>query len=154
MDFSPITDDLFIGTTPATRDYQRLRELGIRLVLNMRIERRPFPDLHDPPINVLWLPTFDSPLIPIPIPTLIRGAQVALAAIQNSGRVYVHCAYGRHRAVAMGAAILIAQGHEPQAAMQLIKSKRSFADPEIFYIRWRILKFAEEWAGQKDFGSL
>lgn len=145
MNFSPITDDLFIGTTPATQDYQRLRELGIRLVLNMRIERRPFPDLHDPPINVLWLPTFDSPLIPIPIPTLMRGAQAALAAIQQGGKVYVHCAFGRHRAVAMGSAILIAQGHEPQSAMQLIKSQRSFADPEIFYIRRRILKFASEW---------
>jgi protein-tyrosine phosphatase len=148
MNFSQITDDLFIGTTPAARDYDRLRDLGVQLVLNMRIERRPFPDPNDPPLNLLWLPTFDSPLIPIPMRVLMRGTQAALVTIQNGGKVYTHCAYGCHRAVAMGAAILIAQGHEPHAAMQLIKSRRSFADPEIFYIRWRILKFASEWQGK------
>jgi protein-tyrosine phosphatase len=148
MDFSHITDDLFIGMTPSARDYDRLRDLGVQLVLNMRIERRPFPDPHDPPLNLLWLPTFDSPLIPIPIRALMRGTQAALATIQNGGKVYAHCAYGCHRSVAMGAAILIAQGHDPHSAMQLIKSRRSFADPEIFYIRRRILKFASEWHGK------
>ena len=30
MDFSPITPDLFIGTTPSADDYPRLRDLGVR----------------------------------------------------------------------------------------------------------------------------
>lgn len=38
MNFSPITDDLFIGTTSSTEDYNYLRELGVRLVINMRVE--------------------------------------------------------------------------------------------------------------------
>ena len=38
MNFSPITGDLFIGTTPSTNDYNRLRDLGVRLVINMRKE--------------------------------------------------------------------------------------------------------------------
>lgn len=38
MDFSPITCDLFIGATPLVRD------LGVQLVINMRIEHRPRPD--------------------------------------------------------------------------------------------------------------
>ncbi len=148
MDFSRITEDLFIGTTPALRDYDRLRELGVELVINMRIEHRPRKDTHNPPLFFLWLPTFDSPLIPIPIKSFQRGARAALATIHNGGKVYVHCAGGVHRGVAMAACILIAQGQDPQEAMQLIKSRRFFADPHVFYIRRRILKFAREWNGK------
>jgi protein-tyrosine phosphatase len=147
MNFSPITPDLFIGTTPAVDDYPRLRDLGVVLVINMRFEHRPAPDPHPAPINLLWLPTIDSPLFPIPIPKLSRGATAALETICNGGKVYAHCAGGRHRGVAMGAAILVAQGHDPHDAMKLIEERRSIADPFAFYIRPRILKFAREWNG-------
>jgi protein-tyrosine phosphatase len=149
MDFSHITDDLLIGTTPAVGDYPHLRDLGVRLVINMRIEHRPRPDPQDPPLSLLWLPTFDSPFVPIPIRALLRGARAALDTIREGGKVYTHCAGGRHRGVAMGAAILIAQGHDPHMAMQLIKERRSFADPYAFYIRPRILRFARQWVNQK-----
>ena len=145
MDFSPITPDLFIGTTPSTDDYNRLRELGVRLVINMRVEFRPRKDPHPAPLRLLWLPTFDSPLIPIPLRALQRGAKAALEMIHAGGKVYAHCAGGVHRAVTMGACILIAQGHEAFAAMKLINEKRPLADPYIFYIRPRILKFASQW---------
>ena len=145
MDYSPITDDLYIGTTPLTNDYDHLRELGVRLVINMRWEFRPLPDTHNPPLSFLWFRTFDSPFIPIPIKALRRGAQAALETIRNGGKVYAHCAGGRHRGVAMGACVLVAQGYGPQDAMQLIAERRSFADPFAFYIRPRIFKFANEW---------
>jgi protein tyrosine phosphatase (PTP) superfamily phosphohydrolase (DUF442 family) len=145
MDFSRITDDLFIGTTPTVRDYDALRELGVRLVINMRFERRPRPDRHNPPLSFLWLRTFDTPLLPIPIRALIRGTQAALETIRSGGKVYSHCAGGRHRGVAMGAAILIGQGFPAEEAMRLIKSRRSVADPYIFYIRSRIQRFARQW---------
>lgn len=145
MDFSPITNELFIGRTPSTVDYNYLRELGVKLVINMRVEYRPRKDLHPNPIQFLWLPTFDSPLVPISIKTLHRGARAALETIQSGGKVFVHCAGGRHRGVAMGACILIAQGYDPHAAMELINEKRPAADPFAFYIRPRILKFAEKW---------
>ena len=145
MDFSPVTENLFIGTTPSANDYDHLLKLGVRLIINMRVEYRPRKDPFTPPLRLLWLPTFDSPLIPIPIKSLVRGALAALETIQNGGKVYAHCAGGRHRAVTMGAAILIAQGYDPHAAMTLIKQRRSIADPFAFYIRPRILKFAREW---------
>lgn len=145
MNFSSITNYLFIGTTPHKKDYDTLRDLGVRLVLNMRFERMPYFDPHPTPIERLWLPTFDSPLIPIPIKPLMRGAKAALETIQNGGKVFAHCAYGAHRGVTMGACILIAQGMSPLAAMELIKMKRPQADPDAFYIRPRILKFAKVW---------
>lgn len=145
MNFSKITEDLFIGTTPSAEDYHQLRGLGVKLVINMRVEYRPRKDMHYSPLKLLWLPTFDSPLIPMSIKYLHRGAQAALETIQNGGKVYAHCAGGVHRGVTMGACILIAQGHEAEAAMQLIKSQRAFADPYVFYIRPRIMKFANQW---------
>jgi protein-tyrosine phosphatase len=145
MNFSTITDDLFIGTTPMAFDYDRLRVLGVRLIINMRFRRAPMPDLHIPPINLLWLRTIDSVFFPIPIDKLIRGARAALETIRNGGKVYVHCMGGVHRSAAMGAAILIAQGYDVEAAMQLIKTQRIVADPHVFYIRSRILRFANQW---------
>jgi protein tyrosine phosphatase (PTP) superfamily phosphohydrolase (DUF442 family) len=145
MNFDPITPDLFIGVTPRVDDYPLLRGLGVRLVINMRWERRPAPDPHHEPLSFLWLRTIDSPLFPIPISKLIRGAQAALETIRSGGKVYAHCAGGRHRGVAMGAAVLVAQGYDPLAAMQLIAERRALADPFAFYIRPRILKFAQKW---------
>jgi len=145
FNFSNITDDLYIGTTPLATDYDGLRELGIRLIINMRLMHGPFPDKHHEPIKLLWLRTFDSPFFPIPISRLMTGAKAALETIQFGGKVYVHCAGGRHRGVAMGSCILIAQGYTAEEAMQLISKRRSFADPQIYYIRARIILFAQEW---------
>ena len=61
------------------------------------------------------------------------------------GKVYVHCAYGRHRGPAMGSCVLIAQGYEPEEAMKIVVERRAVADPHIPYIRSRILHFARQW---------
>jgi dual specificity MAP kinase phosphatase len=101
-------------------------------------------------MEVLWLRTFDSPFTPIPLAVLEKGTNRALEVIRAGGKIYSHCARGRHRSVAMGAAILIAQGFGAQDAMELIKQKRPIADPDIFYIRQRILAFARRWqAGEQ-----
>ncbi len=145
MNFSAITNDLFIGTYPSAVDYNHLRDLGVRLIINMRFRCGPVPDLHVPPIDLLWLRTIDSPFFPIPIDKLTCGARAALETIRNGGKVYSHCVGGVHRGVAMGAAILIAQGHDVDAAIHLIKSHRKAADPYVFYIYSRILRFANQW---------
>jgi protein tyrosine phosphatase (PTP) superfamily phosphohydrolase (DUF442 family) len=145
MNYSRITEDLYIGDTPTPADYDLLRKLGVRLVINMRLERRLKPDRHTPPIEFLWLPTLDNPALVIPIRTLFKGVEAALDTIRSGGKVYAHCQKGRHRGVAMGASILIALGYDPDQAMQLIKLQRPIADPDIFYIRSRILRFARAW---------
>ena len=147
FNFSNITDDLFIGTTPLASDYNGLRELGIRLIINMRFTRSPFPDTHHTPMQLLWLRTIDSPFLPLPVSKLMTGARAALETIRLGGKVYVHCAYGRHRGPAIGSCILIAQGFDPEDAMNLIAERRAVADPHAYHIRPRILKFAREWNG-------
>ena len=147
MNFSQITDDLFIGSMPSVNHYDQLRKLGVRLIINMRFTLGPKPDPHHEPINTLWLRCIDSPFFPISIHKLMHGTQAALETIHDGGKVYAHCAYGRHRGVAMGACILIAQGYAPGDALELIAARRSVADPFAYYIRPRILKFAQEWNG-------
>ncbi len=145
FNFSNITDDLYIGNMPFVTDYDGLRELGIRLIINMRFSLAPRLDPHEVPIRTLWLRCIDSPFFPISIRKLMQGAQAALETIHDGGKVYAHCAYGRHRGVAMGACILIAQGYEPEAAMKLIVQRRAVADPFAYYIRPRIMQFARQW---------
>ena len=145
MDFSQITNDLFIGTTPAAQDYNQLRELGVRLVINMRFARGPHPDSHPEALSFLWLRSIDSPILLISLQKLLQGTHIALETIRAGGKVYSHCAKGRHRSVAMGAAILIAQGYTPESAMQVIKKQRPISDPDIFYIRRRINQFSRLW---------
>lgn len=148
MDISEVSDSLFIGTTPADEDYHLLRELGVGLVINMRLERPPIRDTHHTPMPALWLPTVDSPLFPIPMRALRRGVRTALETIARGEKVFVHCAAGRHRSVAMAAAIMIAQGYSPGQAMAQIKARREAADPDAWYIRRRIERFARLWENQ------
>jgi protein tyrosine phosphatase (PTP) superfamily phosphohydrolase (DUF442 family) len=145
MNFSKITDNLYIGTTPKTKDYDLLRPLGIELVINMRFGFPPVRDLFSPPLKSLWLPVIDSPVFPIPIQALQKGVDTALKVIEEGGVVYTHCTKGRHRSVAMGGCILIAQGMPPDEALRLIKEKRPIADPYAWYIQRRIIKFTQEW---------
>jgi hypothetical protein len=99
MDYSEITKQLYIGTTPKRPDYEVLRGLGIRLVINMRFLRGGRPPAGNPPIQYLRFRTIDSPLFPIPMQALLQGAQAAIAALRGGGKVYVHCSRGRHRSI-------------------------------------------------------
>lgn len=147
MNFSRITENIYIGTQPSARDYETLRELGIELILNMRFRSGPHPDNHQKPIPTIWLRTFDNPLLPIPVSALVKGVEAALPIIQAGGKVYIHCAHGVHRSPAMGAALLVAMGYSTQAAIDLIRQQRPVADPTIWYIRRRIERFARQWRG-------
>ncbi|HET6846084.1 MAG TPA: dual specificity protein phosphatase [Anaerolineales bacterium] len=145
MNLSRITDNVLVGTTPGPADFERLHEMGIRLVINMRLLRGRGPDAASPGVQYLRLRTFDNPLLPIPTGALVRGVRAALEVIRDGGSVYTHCSRGRHRSVAMAAAILIALGRSPEEAMVLIKQRRPLADPNATHIRSRILKFETAW---------
>jgi len=149
MNYSKITDNLYIGTTPKSVDYDLLHDLGVKLVINMRIGLPPRHDPRTPPMRSLWLPAIDSPLFPIPIRLLQIGVKEALPVIENGGVVYTHCSKGRHRGPVMGTCILIAQGMSAEEAMQLIKERRPIADPHAWYIQRRIMQFAQTWNDRK-----
>jgi hypothetical protein len=101
----------------------------------MIVHQRPPKAVTDSGLRVLWLRTFDFPLIPIPLKTLTRGVDAALPVIQDGGRVLVFCEGGRHRSVAMARlkrlrhCILIGLGYSADGTMELVSNKREVADP-------------------------
>jgi hypothetical protein len=143
-EISQITDYLYISSWPEGEHFDEIVSSGIRLILSMHWWK-PSSDLDRPPLRLLWLPTVDFPLTPMPLNTLRTGVEAALPVIANGGGVLTHCRAGVHRGVAMGACVLIGMGHRADEAMQLIKEKRPAADPDIWYIRNRIHKFETYW---------
>jgi protein-tyrosine phosphatase len=141
---SQITDYLYISAFPRGEHVAEIVALGVRLVLSMHW-MRPTKMLGKPPVKLLWLPTFDFFLLPMPIKTLNKGVQAALPVIERGGAVLVHCKSGVHRSLAQAACVLIAMGYTADEAMQLIKEKRAVADPDARHIQSRIRKFANQW---------
>ena len=149
MDISKITNQLYIAAHPRAEDASAIQDLNVRLFLNM-IFIRPARVYDQPPFRMLTLRTFDSIFLPIPIGKLIKGVETALPVIDAGKGVLVYCREGRHRSVAMAAAVLIGLGYTADQAMQLIKSQRAKADPYAWHIQRRIRKFEEVWAAEKN----
>jgi hypothetical protein len=143
-DVSQITDYLYISAWPRGDHVAEIQAMNVRLILSMHWIK-PSSKLGLPPIQLLWLPTIDSPLAPMPLVALQRGVEAALPVIQEGYRVLVHCRAGVHRSVAMACCILIGMGHTADQAMQLVEEKRSVADPHAWYIQRRIYKFEQHW---------
>jgi hypothetical protein len=70
---------------------------------------------------------------------------MALHTMASGGSVLVYCAQGRHRSVAMAAAILIATGYTVPEAMYLLCTRRRAADPKAPHIDRRIRAFEKYW---------
>ncbi len=143
-DISEITDYLFISVWPEARHVDAIVRLGIDLVLSMHW-MPPQRALRALPLTVLWLPTIDTPLTPMPMGVFGRGVTAALPVIEHGGKVLCHCKAGVHRSVAMAACVLVGMGYTAEAAMATIKAGRSVADPDAAYIRRRILRFEAMW---------
>jgi prolyl-tRNA editing enzyme YbaK/EbsC (Cys-tRNA(Pro) deacylase)/protein-tyrosine phosphatase len=148
MDISRITDDIYVGAQPHATDAEALHALDIGLVISLRGLRRPPAEFTQAPLSSLWLRTYDTFVTPIGMSVFEQGVRAALPVIAQGRKVLVHCHYGRHRSVAMAAAILIAQGATAAEAMQQLRAQRAVADPHIWYIRRQIERFERHWRGQ------
>ncbi len=141
MSISKINDYLYISSRIKPKDIDAVRDLDIRLIISMIAHLPPSRELSDNNIEVLWLRTFDFPLLPIPVKTLKRGVDAALPVIHDGHSVLVFCQAGRHRSVAMASAILIGMGYSAIEAMQLISRQRAEADPWAKHIQRQIRKY-------------
>jgi len=140
FEYSIITDYLLMGTTPKLKDYRELRQLGVKLAINMRIEHVALSKA----IPTVWIPSLDTKFTPIMPKRLKTALSQSQQVISSGGKIIVYCRAGRHRSLVMAAAILITQGFSAKDAIALIKSKRLVADPETEHIQKAILIF-EKW---------
>jgi protein tyrosine phosphatase (PTP) superfamily phosphohydrolase (DUF442 family) len=143
-DISRITDYLYVSAWPESRHVDEILSLNIRLILSMHWQR-PAMSLGRPPLKLLWLPTFDTPLTPIPMSILRRGVEAAQPVIREGKAVLSHCRYGVHRSVAMACCVLISNGLSADEAMGLVSASREVADPYAGYIQKRIRMFEQSW---------
>jgi protein-tyrosine phosphatase len=144
-DMSQITDYLFVSSAPQATDAAAIAGHNIGLVISMIGNRRPPAVFDKAPLRLLWLETYDTFLTPIPTNKLLRGVQAALSVIEDGRAVLCYCAKGRHRSVAMAAAILIAQGCSAADAMAQLRARRQVAHPQAWHIRRRIEQFERVW---------
>jgi protein-tyrosine phosphatase len=150
LDYSQITDDLYIGAWPTNVHLDTIQSLGVTVILCTILERVD-KELGQPPLTLVMMPMTDAiPNHPYyPTKALMRGVHAALDAFERGEKVMVFCKSGRHRSAATSACILIGQGYRADDAMELVESKRSEADlnPSI---RQRIERFEEEWREHQD----
>jgi hypothetical protein len=146
MDISQITESLYIASRIKGEHMEDILQLKPGLIISMIAQRRPPRALTDKGLEVLWLRSFDFPLILIPLKILNRGVEAALPIIQNNGCVVVFCEGGRHRSVAMASCILIGLGYSADEAMQVTSNKREVADPYAWHIQRQIRRFEAYWS--------
>jgi len=121
--YCQITPQIFVGPQYRRLGKCKLAQLGINSDVNMRVE---FDDAaHGLAMErYCHLPTFDGE-----VPTLEQlnqGVAFIKQALENGGKVYIHCAQGVGRAPTLAAAYFICQGFTPDEAVNLIKRSRPF----------------------------
>lgn len=125
FNYSQITENIFVGSTPKSLDISKLKKQGFGLIINMRIDKKISSNI----LKILWLPNIDLSPFPLRHKHMILGAREAKKTLKKNEKVLVICRIGRHRSVAMAACLLIDQGFSPEEAKKLIKEKRPIADP-------------------------
>jgi dual specificity MAP kinase phosphatase len=123
---SQITKDLFLGGQYNLRGLQRLREMGITAIVNLR-ETSLYEAARYQGLAYLHLPTVDN--TPPRLEDLIKGADFVDGQIKNKGKVYIHCRQGLGRGPSMAIAYLLRKGTTFEDAFALVKSVRPFIDP-------------------------
>ncbi|MCJ7530218.1 MAG: dual specificity protein phosphatase family protein [Anaerolineales bacterium] len=123
MKFCQITPQIFVGPQYRRMGRRKLARLGVNSDVNMRVE---FDDAkHGLAMErYCHLPTFDGE-----VPTLTQlnqGVAFIRQALEDGGKVYIHCAQGVGRAPTLAAAYFICQGFTPDEAVNLLKRSRPF----------------------------
>ncbi len=123
--FSQITPQLWLGGAPTyRRDYQRLLEIGIGAVVNIRAERSDdtaFYERHGIRHVRYWVPDVETPDV-----ETIAHAVAWIKAQVDAGRVtLIHCAKGRGRSATLLAAYLMHEhGITFNQANDLLRARR------------------------------
>ena len=135
MDITWLTDRIAVGGGIWSAENMALvARTGITHIIDMQIEFDDTPLAEKHGIEVLWNPT-DDDFEEKPAALFQRGVEFAEAALENGGKVYIHCAAGVHRAPMMTLAVLGSMGWTVDEAMEMIQAKRPVADFAEVYVQ-------------------
>jgi protein-tyrosine phosphatase len=137
LNMSWVTTNLAVGGRIRPEDIAAVARVGITHVIDTRSEHSDDAQaLAKEHIQLLYLPTRDT--YPLNIEQMMEGAQWANQAMEQGGRVLIHCEHGVGRSVQLTCAVLIYAGMHAQDALQLVQQKRWQAAPnhkQIVYLR-------------------
>lgn len=137
MDLTWITDQIALGGGIWTEEQMdKVARMGVTHIIDMQVEfddtklGRPYG------IAVLWN-AVDDDFQPKPAEVFQRGIEFALDAVNSdgSGKLFIHCAAGVHRAPMMALAVLRVLGYSLDEAMVLIEERRPVVDFADVYVR-------------------
>ena len=135
MDMTWVTDRIAVGGGIWTaQKMAEVAQAGVTHIVDMQIE---FDDtvLAEPyGIQVLWNP-IDDDFQPKPPEVFQRGVEFGLEALDQDGKLFIHCAAGVHRAPMITLALLCSMGWELETAMDLIESRRPVVDFADVYVK-------------------
>lgn len=144
LDYSQITETLYIGAWPTKYHRETIISLGVTLVIATILERID-KELGQPPLTLVHTHATDlgSRLI-YPTKQLLKGVEPAVATIQNGDKVMIFCKAGKHRSATMTSCILVGLGHTVAEAIEIVETGRSKADIKDTH-RKAIEKFEQTW---------
>lgn len=144
LDYSQITDNLYIGAWPTKYHREKIISLGVTLIIATILERTD-KELNQPPLKLVHTRGSDigSRLI-YPMGQLLKGVTPAVEAIQNGNKVMVFCKAGKHRSATMTACVLVGLGHSTDEAIKIVEAGRPEAEIKETH-RETIQKFEQEW---------
>jgi protein tyrosine/serine phosphatase len=100
--FGQMDERFYRGAQPKKDDYRALAALGIKTVIDLQAEPE---DYEKPMVEALGMRYVNIPMVDKEYPKAEDVERfLSLANNPETGKFYVHCAGGRHRTGAMGAA--------------------------------------------------
>ena len=145
---SKVSDVLYVGSDTVARNKQLLLENGVTHVLNAAGVACHNYHEADGTFVYKTLHLFDSPREDIS-PMLYAAVEFIDAAIENGGRVYVHCHQGVSRSSSMAIAYLMwKEGINFDEGFTRVKTARGVCNPNAGFI-CRLLAFGKDIAATK-----
>ncbi|CAM4321989.1 dual specificity protein phosphatase family protein [Corallococcus sp. ZKHCc1 1396] len=116
------------GSYPMDAAAHLARKLGVRHVVDVRVECQDDERvLHAHGITFLHLPTVDMRAIQLRM--IHDGVAWVRERLARSQKVLIHCEHGIGRSALLALCVLVDQGLEPLAALELAKTRRPRVSP-------------------------
>jgi protein-tyrosine phosphatase len=143
MDMTWVTSRIALGGGIwSAENMAEVARAGVTHIVDMQSEFDDTPLARPYGIEVLWNATDDDFQIK-PGALLQRGVDFARTALDEAGKLYVHCAAGVHRAPMMTLAILCSTGWTMEDARELIQGRRPVVDFADVYVQ-SVERFLEQ----------
>ena len=144
LDYSQITDDIYIGAWPTKYHRDTIISLGVTLIIATILESAD-KELNQPPLRLVHTRATDlgSRLI-YPTGQILKGVEAAVSAIGNGHKVMVYCKAGKHRSATMTSCVLVGLGHAADEAIEIVRAGRDQVEIHETH-RQAFNKFEQTW---------